>query len=199
VKVDLLLEYCSIYFRYKKNEMTDENLLMQKCLEITSHVLNNDQRAFINIKIGNSFCFTFNNQETSIDARKKSPSVLKRDNERKELFKENMKEEKFESNEVDAENKDIEDIVDDNCQIWKVKVFTDDIERLQHHVQEEKDSKVFKYSSKPEDQHRGGAIQIVKSFQKCQSKDGNYAIMEFVLDLSRFSISFVENTRGRGI
>ena len=106
-----------------------------------------------------------------------------------------MKEEKFESNEVDAENKDIEEIVDDNCQIWKVKVFTDDIERLQHHVQEEKDSKVFKYSSKPEDQHRGGAIKSVKSFQKCQSKDGNYAIMEFVLDLSRFSISFVENTR----
>jgi uncharacterized protein YecT (DUF1311 family) len=57
-----------------------------KCLEITSHVLNNDQRAFINIKIGNCFRFTFNNQETSIDTRKKSPSVIKRDNERKELL-----------------------------------------------------------------------------------------------------------------
>ena len=154
-------------------KMTDEN--MQKCLEITSHVLNNDQRAFINIKIGNSFCFTFNNQETSINTRKKSPSVIKRDNERKELFKENMKEEKLKLNAEDSEYKDIEETIDDNCQIWKVKVFSEDLEELHHHVKEEKDSKVFRYSSKLGDQHRGGAIKYVKSFQKCKSKDGNHA------------------------
>ena len=106
--------------------MTDKNLLMQKCLEITCYVLNNDQRAFINIKIGNSFCFKFNNQETSIDTRKKSPSVIKRDNERKELFKEKMKEEKLECNEGDTEN-NIGETINDNDQIQKVKVFTDDI------------------------------------------------------------------------
>ena len=112
---------------------------MQKCLEITSHVLKNDQRAFINIKIGNSVCFTFNNQESSIETKKKSPSVMKRDNERKALFKENMKEEKLEINMADAENKDVGEKIDDNCQIWKVKVFAEDIEGLHHRVKEEKD------------------------------------------------------------
>ena len=175
--------------------MTDENLFMQKCLEITSHVLNNDQRAFINIKIGNSFCFTFNNQTSSIETKNKSPSVMKRDHDRKAVFTENMKEEKLEINMADAENKDVGETIDDNCTIWKVKVFAENIERLHHHVKEEKDSKVFRYSSKLEDQHRGGAIKCVKSFQKCQSEDGNHAIMEIVLDQSRFSISFVENTR----
>ena len=175
--------------------MTDENLFMLKCLEITSHVLKNDQRAFINIKMGNSFVFTFNNQEASIETKKKSPSVMKRDNERKALFKENMKEETLEINMADAENKDDGETIDDNCQIWKVKVFSEDLEELHHHVKEEKDSKVFRYSSKLEDQHRGGAIKYVKSFQKCKSKDGNHAIMEIALDQSRFSIGFLENTR----
>ena len=186
--------------------MTEENLLMQKCLEITSHVLNKDQRVFINIKIGNSFSFTFNNQESNMDVKKKSPSVTRRDNDRKELFKENLKQEgKIESNFVDREKKEVEEIVDiekkdvekmtdKNCQIWKVKVFSDDIERLEYHVKEEKDSKVFKYSSKLEDKHRG-AIKSVKSVQKYQNKDGNYAIMEIALDISQFSISFVENER----
>ena len=83
-------------------KMTEENLLMQKCLEITSHVLNKDQRVFINIKIGNSFSFTFNNQESNMYVKKKSPSVTRRDNDRKELFKENLKQEgKIESNFVD--------------------------------------------------------------------------------------------------
>ena len=176
-------------------KMTDENLFMLKCLEITSHVLKNDQRAFINIKMGNSFVFTFNNQEASIETKKKSPSVMKRDNERKALFKENMKEEKLEINMADAENKDDGETIDDNCQIWKVKVFSEDLEELHHHVKEEKDSKVFRYSSKLEDHHRGGAIKYVKSFQKCKSKDGNHAIMEIALDQSRFSIGFLENTR----
>jgi hypothetical protein len=176
-------------------KMTDENLFMQKCLEITSHVLKNDQRAYINIKMGNSFVFTFNNQEASIETKKKSPSVTKRDNERKELFKENMKEEKLEIKMADAENKDDGETIDDNCQLWKVKVFSEDLEELHHHVKEEKDSKVFRYSSKLEDQHRGGAIKYVKSFQKCKSKDGNHAIMEIALDHSRFSIGFLENTR----
>ena len=175
-------------------KMTDENLFMQKCLEITSHVLKNDQRAYINIKMGNSFVFTFNNQEASIETKKKSPSVMKRDNERKALFKENMKEETLEINMADAENKDDGETIDD-CQIWKVKVFSEDLEELHHHVKEEKDSKVFRYSSKLEDQHRGGAIKYVKSFQKCKSKDGNHAIMEIALDQSRFSIGFLENTR----
>ena len=106
-----------------------------------------------------------------------------------------MKGEEHANNMDDAEVQDVVETIDDNFQIWKVKLFAEDINELYHHVKEEKGSKVFRYSSKLEDQHCGGAIKCVKSFQKCQSKDGNYAIMEFVLDLSRFSISFVENTR----
>ena len=81
----------------------------------------------------------------------------------------------------DAENKNVEGTIDDNCQVWKVKVFKDTIERLQHHVKE--------------DEHSGGSIKSVKSVQKCQSKDGNHAIPEIVVDLSCFSIRFLENTR----
>ena len=57
-------------------KMTDENLLMEKCLNITSHILDKDQRAFISIKIGTSVMFTFNNQEPSTDGRRKSPYVI---------------------------------------------------------------------------------------------------------------------------
>jgi hypothetical protein len=35
-----------------------------------------------------------------------------------------MKEEKLELNVEDAENRDIEETLDDNCQIWEMKVFT---------------------------------------------------------------------------
>ena len=63
--------------------MTDENLLLEKCLEITKHVIENDQRVFINIKIGSSFCFTFNNQEPNEDLKKKSSSFLKKEQREK--------------------------------------------------------------------------------------------------------------------
>ena len=182
--------------------MTDENLLMQKCLEITSKVLEKDLKAFINIKIGTSFCFTFNNQEPSIDTRKKSPSVIRRDIERKEEFKENIKreeeekvKEKFESNNIGVEEKKYDDqIIEENCQRWKVKVFTDDIEKLDHHVKEDKNSKVFKYSSKFQDQNRC-AIKSVNFVEKHRDKDGSYAVLEIILNSSQFSIGFVENER----
>jgi hypothetical protein len=82
-----------------------------------------------------------------------------------------MKGEEHANNMDDAEVQDVVETIDDNCQIWKVKLFAEDINELYHHVKEEKGSKVFRYSSKLEDQHRGGEIKCVKSFQKCQSKD----------------------------
>ena len=94
--------------------MTDENLLLEKCLEITKHVIENDQRVFINIKIGSSFCFTFNNQEPNEDVKKKSPSVMKRNKERKEVFNDKKKDEhKFEPDEVfNSEQSNIEKFKD---------------------------------------------------------------------------------------
>ena len=173
---------------------------MQKCLEITSKVLETGQKAFINIKIGTSFCFTFNNQEPSIDTRKKSPSVIRRDIERKEEFKENMKreeeeQENFDSNDIGVEeNKYDEQIIEKNCQRWKVKVFTDDIDRLDQHVKVDKNSKVFKYSSKLQDQNRS-AIKSVNFVEKHQDTDGSYAVLDIIVNSSQFSIGFVENER----
>ena len=71
-----------------------------------------------------------------------------------------------------------------------VKVFADDMERLEHHVYKENNSKVFKYYSKG-----NGAILDVSSVVKHNNKDGNFAIMDLVIDTSQFSIGFLENTR----
>ena len=58
-----------------------------------------------------------------------------------------MKEDELANNVDDAEVQDVGETIDDNCQIWKVKVFAEDINELHHHVKEEKGSKVFRYSS----------------------------------------------------
>ena len=63
--------------------------LLSQCLEITKQLISLDQKAAINIKIGNEFVFSFSNQET-FNERKKSPSQTKRNFERKATF-ENMK------------------------------------------------------------------------------------------------------------
>ena len=54
-------------------------------------------------------------------------------------------------------------------QRWKVKVYTDDSDRLEHHVNKEKDSKVFQYNSKHNDKNRG-AIKNVNSVEKYQNE-----------------------------
>ena len=71
--------------------------LLSQCLEITLN-----QKAAINIRIGSDFVFSFNNQETS--ERKKSPSQIKRNLERNEIFQ-NTKKEKLERDENTLEKK----------------------------------------------------------------------------------------------
>ena len=68
--------------------------LLSQCLDITKQLITLNQKAAINIRIGNEFEFSFNNQEMS--ERKKSPSQVKRNLERNAIFK-NMKKEKLET------------------------------------------------------------------------------------------------------
>ena len=84
------------------------------------------------------------------------------------MFKEEKKnEEKFELKMVpDTVMKETEV---NKYQRWKVKVCTDDSDRLEHHVNKEKDSKVFQYNSKHNDKNRG-AINNVNSVEKYQNE-----------------------------
>ena len=79
--------------------------LLSQCLDITKQLISLDQKAAINIKIGNEFVFSFSNQET-LSERKKSPSQIKRNLERKATFenmkKENIQNEKTETNALAA-------------------------------------------------------------------------------------------------
>ena len=63
----------------------------------------------------------------------------KKNEEKKNEEKNN--EEKFELKNYTDTN--IEETNVNNYQRWKVKVYTDDLERFEHHVHQEKDSKVF--------------------------------------------------------
>ena len=93
------------------------------------------------------------------------------------MKREEEEQENFDSNDIGVEeNKYDEQIIEKNCQRWKVKVFTDDIEKLDYHVKEDKNSKVFKYSSKLQDQNRC-AIKSVNFVEKHRDKDGSYAVL----------------------
>ena len=144
--------------------MVNENELMYKCLEITRHILDDNQKVFINVKIGETFAFTFNNQEKKVQNNiiKKSPSSKKRDLERKEVFK--VKHEKFkqtedatdstehseekfdekadtnlnEKEEEVVENELNEETEEETVQHWKIKVFSDDLDKLENHILVEK-------------------------------------------------------------
>ena len=71
--------------------------LLSQCLDLTKLLITLDKKAAINIRIGHEFVFSFNNQETLGD-RKKSPSQIKRNVERKAAFeKEKTQTEKIET------------------------------------------------------------------------------------------------------
>ena len=65
--------------------------LLSQCLDVTKQLIALDKKATINIRIGNDFVFSFNNQET-FDERKKSPSQIKRNFLRKAAFENTQKE-----------------------------------------------------------------------------------------------------------
>ena len=79
--------------------------LLSQCLDLTKQLISLDQKAAINVRIGNEFVFSFSNQET-LSERKKSPSQIKRNLERKATFenmkKENIRTEKTETNALAA-------------------------------------------------------------------------------------------------
>ena len=75
--------------------MSVHSELLSQCLEITKQMINLNQKASINIRLGSDFVFSFNNQEINSE-KKKSPSQMKRNFERNETFK-NMKKETFET------------------------------------------------------------------------------------------------------
>ena len=67
--------------------------LLSQCLDVTKQLIALDKKAAINIRIGNEFVFSFNNQET-FSERKKSPSQTKRNLLRKAAFENMQKENK---------------------------------------------------------------------------------------------------------
>ena len=69
-----------------------ESDFLAKCLELTKHVLDEKMTAYISIKIGEGFAFTFNNQERDpLFLKKKSPSQYKRDQERIRKYRQKKK------------------------------------------------------------------------------------------------------------
>ena len=88
--------------------------LLSQCLDLAKQFITLNQKASINVRLGSDFVFSFNNQE-NISERKKSPSQIKRNFERKETFN-NMKKETIETNantlEKKPETKDSETQID---------------------------------------------------------------------------------------
>ena len=127
--------------------MAGESKLMKQCLDLTKQVLDSQGQAYINIRMGDSFQFTFNNQDNPV--KRKSLSQKVRDNLRHHEFKEKkVKEETDDVKKVDdtdvseikvEENESKEDF-DEIVNVWKVKAFCDtkDLDILEKHILEEK-------------------------------------------------------------
>ena len=84
--------------------MSVSSELLSQCLDITKQLISLNQKAAINIRIGSEFSFNFNNQDHETSEKKKSPSQIKRNLERNEIFK-NMKRETLETKETLETNK----------------------------------------------------------------------------------------------
>ena len=59
--------------------------LLSQCLEIAKHLIDKNQMGAIAVKVGDTFEFSFSNQETEVKKRK-SPCKLERDKRRKIIF-----------------------------------------------------------------------------------------------------------------
>ena len=102
--------------------MSQESKYLKQCIDLTTEVLNKGVIAYINIKVGEDFVFTFNNQEYKKEEIKKtrsSPSQIRRNRERKEnLVKRNdlgdVKQEEISENLNSEANEDTIDAVDEH-------------------------------------------------------------------------------------
>ena len=84
--------------------MADESNLMMKCLDLIKQVLDSQGKVYINIRMGDSFQFTFNNQDSVGSHKKKSHSQQARDTLRQQEFEEKKLKEEI----VDSE-KEVKD------------------------------------------------------------------------------------------
>lgn len=182
--------------------MADKANLMKQCLELTKQVLDIQGEAYINIRMGDSFQFTFNNQENVV--KKKSPSQAVRDKLRHQVFKEKKVKEESEEN-ISVENTienginstefSSKENVDEEINVWKVKAFceVDDLEKLEKHILEEKDSNVFQQTFRVEGIRKTyRAIKDLENVRKVQRKDENCVEMNFLIG-DQYSIDFIEN------
>ena len=70
---------------------TESSKYLKQCMELTMTVLNKDMMAYINIKVGDEFTFTFSNQEKTniveLPKIKNLASQLRRNQARKEKIR----------------------------------------------------------------------------------------------------------------
>ena len=70
---------------------TESSKYLEQCMELTMTVLNKDMMAYINIKVGDEFTFTFSNQEKTniveLPKIKNLASQLRRNQARKEKIR----------------------------------------------------------------------------------------------------------------
>ena len=176
---------------------------MKQCLDLTKQVFDSQGEAYINIRMGDSFQFTFNNQDNPV--KRKSLSQKVRDNFRHQEFKEKkLKEETDDVEKVDdtdvseikvEENESKEDF-DEIVNVWKVKGFFDtkDLDILEKHILEEKDSNVFQQNYWVKGRRETyQAIRDLTNVRKVRDKDGHFMQMNFVIG-DQYSIGFIENT-----
>ena len=81
--------------------------------------------------------------------------------------------------------------------VWKVKAFceAEDLDKLEKHILEEKDSNVFEQSYWVQGTKKTyQAIRDLENVKKVKSKDDNFIEMNFIID-KQYSIGFIENLR----
>ena len=94
----------------------EKSKYLEQCIDLTTEILNKGVVAYINIKVGEDFVFTFNNQDYKKEenAKTKSPSQIKRNKERKEkLLNRKVLEEKVKKEEISETIEDTIEAVDE--------------------------------------------------------------------------------------
>ena len=94
----------------------EKSKYLEQCIDLTTEILNKGVVAYINIKVGEDFVFTFNNQDYKKEenSKTKSPSQIKRNKERKEkLLNRKVLEEKVKKEEISETLEDTIEAVDE--------------------------------------------------------------------------------------
>ena len=94
----------------------EKSKYLEQCIDLTTEILNKGVVAYINIKVGEDFVFTFNNQDYKKEenSKTKSPSQIKRNKERKEkLLNRKVLEEKVKKEEISETIEDTIEAVDE--------------------------------------------------------------------------------------